>query len=125
MTKIIYEDESFQIRGAIYNVYKELGCGFLESVYQECLEIEFEKQKIPFEPQKKLQIKYSGKVINSTFNPDFICFDKIIIEIKSVNNLLPIHDAQLINYLKITNMKLGLLVNFNHYPKVEIKRLIL
>lgn len=125
MTKLIHENESYLIRGAIYNVYKELGAGFLESIYQECLEIEFENQKIPFETQKKLNINYSGKTIKSTFIPDFICFNKIIVEIKAVGHLLPIHEAQIINYLKITKMNLGFLVNFNHYPKVEIKRIII
>ena len=125
MTKLIYEQESYQIRGAIFNVYKELGSGFLESVYQECLEIELEKQKIPFESQKKLNIEYSGKFIKSTYIPDFICFNKIIIEIKAVETLLPIHKAQLINYLRICKMKLGFLVNFTHVPKVKIERIIL
>jgi len=125
MTKLIYEEDSYKIRGAIFNVYKELGSGFLESVYQECLEIELEKQKIPFEAQKKLNIEYSGKHIKSTYIPDFICFDKIIIEIKAVETLLPIHKAQLMNYLKICKMKLGFLVNFTHVPKVKIERIIL
>ena len=125
MTKLIYEEDSCKIRGAIFNVYKELGSGFLESVYQECLEIELEKQKIPFEAQKKLNIEYSGKHIKSTYIPDFICFDKIIIEIKAVETLLPIHKAQLMNYLKICKMKLGFLVNFTHVPKVKIERIIL
>ncbi len=125
MAEIIYKEESFRINGAIFEVYKELGSGFLEAVYQECLSKEFSRQKIPFTAQQELTIWYKDEPIENTYKPDFICFDKIIIELKALTELSPIHRAQVLNYLKITKMKLGLLVNFGSYPKVQIERLTL
>ncbi|MDY0151204.1 MAG: GxxExxY protein [Candidatus Cloacimonas sp.] len=125
MAEIIYKEESYQITGAIFEVYKCLGSGFLESVYQECLSREFTRQKIPFTAQPELTIWYKDEPIMQTYKPDFICYNKIIIELKAVTELSPIHRAQLINYLKITRMSLGLLVNFGYYPKVQIERLAL
>ncbi len=125
MTGLIYPEESYEIVGACFNVYKEKGCGFTEPVYQECLEIELEYQEIPFEAQKKLKLAYRGRELKQTFKPDFICYGKIVMEIKAVANLIDKHRAQLLNYLNATEMKLGLLVNFGHYPKVEHERLIL
>ncbi len=122
--KYIYSDETYKIRGAIFEVYQEIGCGFLESVYQECLEIELKSRGIPFKSQQELHIMYKGELIKQKYKPDFLCFDKIIVEIKAVKELTNNHQAQLINYLKASKMKLGLLVNFGAYPKVEIKRLI-
>ncbi|GAK61487.1 hypothetical protein U27_01388 [Candidatus Vecturithrix granuli] len=124
MTQLIYKDESYAIMGACFQVYKEMGCGFLESVYQECLEIEFEFQKIPFEAQKELRLTYRERPLKKTFVADFLCYDKIIVEIKAVSNLTNEHRAQLQNYLNGTECKLGLLVNFGHYPKVEYERFI-
>lgn len=124
MSELLYKLDSFQIQGAIYDVYKELGNGFLESVYQECLERELFARDIPFVSQKELNIKYKNKVINKTFKPDIICFDKIILELKGVKRITNEHQAQVINYLKATNMKLGLIVNFGAYPKVEIMRIV-
>lgn len=125
MGDIIYKQESYIINGAIFEVYKELGHGFLEAVYQECLCKEFSRQKIPFTAQPELTIWYKDEPILHTYKPDFVCFEKIIIELKSVSELIPIHRAQVLNYLKITRMKLGLLVNFGSYPKVHIERIAL
>jgi GxxExxY protein len=122
--KLIYAEEAYEIQGAIFEVYKVIGCGFLEAVYQECLEKEFTLQDIPFESQIELKIDYKGQILKQTYKPDFICFDKIIVEIKAVKELTKEHQAQVINYLRATDMRLGLLVNFGSYPKVEIKRLI-
>ncbi|MBF0231801.1 MAG: GxxExxY protein [Desulfamplus sp.] len=122
-TEILYPDECYQIQGAIFDVYKNMGTGFLESVYQECLKIEFSLRNIPFSSQKKLDLKYKGNSLKKTYLADFVCFDKIIIEIKAVKELCADHQAQTINYLKATRFKLGLLVNFCSYPKVTIKRL--
>ncbi len=124
MSELLYKLDSFQIQGDVYDVYKELGNGFLESVYQECLERELFARDIPFVSQKELNIKYKNKVINKTFKPDIICFDKIILELKGVKRITNEHQAQVINYLKATNMKLGLIVNFGAYPKVEIMRIV-
>lgn len=123
--KLKYEKESYQIRGAIYEVYKEKGSGFLEAVYQECLEIEFKIKNIHFYAQKNLDIDYKGQILQQKYIPDFICYDKIIVEIKAVEYLTTKHESQIINYLHSTGYKLGFLVNFAGYPKVDIKRFVL
>jgi GxxExxY protein len=124
-SEIVYEKESYEIIGACIDVYKELGCGFLESVYQECLEHEFRLRNIPFNAQPWLELTYKTLVLNKSFQPDFVCFSKIIVELKAVPKILDEHKAQLLNYLKATNMKLGILVNFGHYPKLEQVRILL
>lgn len=123
--EITYKDEAYAIQGACFEVYKTLGNGFLEAVYQEALAREFELCSIPFREQSELRLHYKGITLKQTYKPDFICFDKIIVEIKAVSAIAPEHEAQLLNYLKITNIRLGLLVNFGHYPKIEIKRFVL
>jgi len=120
-----HEDESFQIRGVVYEVYREMGCGFLEAVYQECMEREFARQSISFMAQTDLRLEYKGEPLMQRYRPDFICFEKIIVEIKAVKELCNEHRAQVHNYLKATGMDLGLLVNFGHYPKAEIERIVL
>ena len=123
--EIIYKDEAYAIQGACFEVYKTLGGGFLEAVYQEALAHELKLRNIPFQEQRELKLQYKGIPLQQTYKPDFVCYDKIIVEIKAVSDLAPEHEAQLLNYLKITNMRLGLLVNFGHYPKIEIKRFAL
>ncbi|MDB6115779.1 MAG: GxxExxY protein, partial [Lacunisphaera sp.] len=125
MNDIIHREESYEIMGACFEVYKEKGCGFLESVYQECLELEFADQAIPHVPQQKRQLNYKGRPLRQTYEPDFICHDKIILEIKAVSALTDEHRAQVHNYLRATGHRLGLLVNFGHYPKVESERIAL
>jgi len=125
MTEIIYKDESYRIMGACFEVYKVMGCGFLEAVYQECLEIELASQGIVFRPQVDLALQYKGKTLKQVYIPDFLCWDKIIVEIKAVKELAPEQRAQVHNYLHATGYKLGLLVNFGHYPKVEYERIVL
>ncbi len=120
---LIYEDETYAIKGAVFEVYKTMGCGFLEPVYQECLEKELARRRIPFESQKKISIVYKGETLEQFYKADIVCFDKIILELKAVQALLPEHSAQLFNYLRATKMRLGLLINFAHYPGVEIKRI--
>ncbi len=121
--KLIYPDESYAIRGACMDVYKTLGNGFLEAVYQECLEMEFKRRGIPFVAQKHLTLIYQGQTLKQAYKPDFICYDKIIVEIKAVSKLLDEHQAQGMNYLKATGYQLCFLVNFGHYPLVEIIRI--
>ena len=101
-----------------------MGCGFLEAVYQECLEKEFDKEEIPFVAQRELILHYKDDRLEQTYKPDFICFDRIIVELKAVKELGDEHQAQIHNYLKATGMRLGFLVNFGHYPKVEIERIV-
>ena len=122
-SKLLYEQETYAIRGACFEVYKEMGPGFLEAVYQECLAKEFHRQNIPFIAQQQLSLQYKGESLDQTYAPDFSCYDKIIVEIKGIRQIAPEHKAQLLNYLKATGLKLGLLVNFGHHPKIEIERM--
>ncbi len=123
--KILFKEECYEIQGAIFDVYREMGCGFLESVYQECLEKELRRRRIPFVAQQELQLTYKGEPLQQTYRPDLICYGKIIVELKAVKDIAPEHKAQVINYLKATGLKLGLLVNFGTYPKASITRLAL
>ena len=102
-----------------------MGCGFLEAVYQECLERELKLRNIPFVAQSTLQLKYKGERLCQTYKPDLICFDSIIVELKAISAISGEHQAQVLNYLKATGMKLGLLVNFGCYPKATVDRLVL
>ncbi|MCL2711026.1 MAG: GxxExxY protein [Planctomycetaceae bacterium] len=122
MSKLIYDEESYQIRGACMEVYKEMGIGYLEAVYQECLEREFSARGIPFQSQQELVLHYKGSPLRQTYKPDFICYDKIVVEIKGVPEIHQAHKAQIINYLKATGFKLGLLVNFGAHPLIQIER---
>ena len=123
MGEIIFKDECYRINGACFEVYKNKGCGFLEDVYQECLEIELELQGIDFVSQDPLKLEYKGTPLRKRYIPDFICFGAIIVEIKAVKQISDEHRAQVQNYLKATGYKLGLIVNFGHYPKVQIERI--
>jgi GxxExxY protein len=123
--KILFKEESYQIQGAIFEVYREMGCGFLEGVYQECLERELATRSIPFIVQPHLTLNYKGEPLRQMYKPDFICLDNIILELKAVREIAPEHKAQVINYLKSTSMKLGLLINFGTHPKASITRLVL
>ena len=122
--EILYKDECYRIVGACFEGYKEKGCGFVEPVYQECLSLELTIQEVPFAEQVDLALEYKGRPLKRNYKPGFICFGKIIVEIKAVSKLADEHRAQVHNYLKATRMKLGLLVNFGHYPKVEWERII-
>ena len=123
--KMLFKTEVYAIQGAIFDVYREMGCGFLEAVYQEGLERELHLRDIPFVAQKDLLLKYKGQALEQRYKPDIICFDKIIVELKAVSELGNDHRAQLFNYLRASGLRLGLLVNFGHYPKVQIERIII
>ena len=122
--KLLFEEESFQIRGAVFEVYREMGCGFLEAVYQECLEKEFQARKIPYCTQKELHIQYKGNALSQFYKADIICYGKIILELKAVKEIANEHRAQIINYLKATGYRVSFLINFSHYPKVQIERIV-
>ena len=124
MAEIVYREESYAIMGACFEVYKEMGSGFLEPVYQECLSVELGLRDIPFRAQPELSLSYKGRPLEKTYKPDFICHDKIILEIKAVRELADEHRAQVHNYLKATGHRLGLLVNFSHYPKLQYERIV-
>lgn len=107
-----YKDESYNIIGAAMAVHGALGRGFLEAVYQEALSLEFASLGIPFCQQKELDIYYRGTKLNKKYYADFVCYNRIIVELKATDSIASEHEAQLINYLRATNMKLGLLINF-------------
>ena len=123
MTEIIYKKASYTIIGACFEVYNEKGCGFLEPVYQECLGIEFEYQRIPAIAKPSLTLGYRGRILKQTYEPDYVCFEKIIVELETVSILNDEHRAQLLNYLHATGFELGLLVKFGHYPRLEYERI--
>ncbi len=125
MKNVVFADESYKIMGACFEVYRDKGCGFLEAVFQECLELEFEDQNISFLAQPKLALSYKGRSLKQTYSPDFVCFDKIILEIKAVKEITDEHRAQVHNYLAATGLQLGLLINFGHYPKFQSERIVL
>ena len=117
------DERTYKIIGAAIEVHKDLGCGFLEAVYQEALGREFADQEIPFKPKPVIQIAYKGKPLDKTYQPDFVCYDEVIVEIKAISNLSGVEEAQLINYLKATGLKVSLLLNFG-MKSLEHKRLV-
>ncbi len=119
--ELLFKDETFKIIGTGMAVSNVLGCGFLEAVYQEALEIELEDNSIPFEPQKRIQISYKDRILKKEYEADFLCFDKIIVEIKAIKEITEIEEAQMLNYLKATKLPLGLLINFGG-KQLEWKR---
>lgn len=123
--KVLFKKESFALQGAIYDVYREMGSGFLEAVYQECLAIEFRRRNIPFEAQKNLSLAYRGEPLQQVYRADFVCFNAIVVELKVVKDLAPEHKAQILNYLKATGLHLGLLANFGHQARAQIVRFVL
>lgn len=123
MAKLLFEKESYAIIGCCMNVHRELGSGFLESVYHEALEKEFYDNEVPFRTKDKLELYYKGEPMNKFFIADFVCYDKIILEIKASNFIHQSNEAQVINYLKSTNNALGLLVNFGE-TSLKWKRFI-
>lgn len=117
------DQRTYKIIGCAMEVHKELGCGFLEAVYQEALGREFADQGIPFKSQPVIQIAYKGKPLDKTYQPDFVCYEEIIIEIKAISSLSGVEEAQLFNYLKATGLKVGLLLNFGA-KSLEHKRFV-
>ena len=125
VTQLIHETETYQILGACFEVYRDRGCGFLEGVYQECLELEFVTRGIPTRASVPLPLMYKGRLLKKHYEADFICFDKVLVEVKAVSKLADEHRAQVQNYLNATGLRVGLLVNFGHHPKVEHERFVL
>ena len=117
------DERTYKIIGAAMEVHKELGCGFLEAVYQEALGREFIIQGIPFKSQPVVRIFYKGNPLDKTYQSDFVCYDEVIVEIKAISGLTGLEESQLINYLKATGIKLGLLINFGT-KSLEHRRLV-
>ena len=124
MTDLLFKDEAYAIVGAAMEVYNQLGPGFLEAVYQEALEIELAERGIPFVSQKELRILYKGQPLKKTYISDLTCYEKIIVELKAIDRLTGKDTAQLLNYLKATGLRLGLLINFGNVEKLEWERRI-
>src|SRR5687768_9088608 len=122
--QLVHADEVFRIQGAIFEVNRAMGSGFLEAVYQECLALELASRGIPFVAQPVLELRYKGVQLRQTYSPDFVCFGLVLIELKAARDIAPEHRAQVINYLRATGLKLGLLVNFGSAPKARIERLV-
>ncbi|HVN00578.1 MAG TPA: GxxExxY protein [Caulobacteraceae bacterium] len=122
---LLFAEETFRIRGAVFEVSRHLGAGFLEAIYQEALALEFDAQGIPYVAAPALGVTYKGTLLAQSYRPDFVCFNEIIVELKAVRDLAPEHRAQTLNYLKATGLRVGLLVNFGCAPKARVERLVL
>jgi GxxExxY protein len=121
---LIFKEEAYKIIGAAMTVHRELGCGFMEAVYAEALEIEFKEQNIPYCREAVLTINYKGQPLNKQYAADYICYDKIIVELKAASFLESSHDAQVLNYLKATGYRLGVLINFGE-QSLKYKRFVI
>ncbi|QDV75357.1 GxxExxY protein [Botrimarina mediterranea] len=124
MAEIVLKDESYAIVGACFEVYNELGCGFLEAVYQEALQLELGAKQIPYVPQSPLQIHYKGQPLIQAYRADLICYGSVLVELKAVSYINDDHRAQLLNYLHATKMPLGLLINFGHSKGLQHERFL-
>ncbi len=123
MAEFLFKSETYDLIGLAMEVHNELDPGFLEAVYQEALELEFNERKILYVREKPLNIFYKGRQLNKEYSADFVCYDKIIVELKALSELTNVHDSQLINYLKATKLRVGVLINFGA-PSLEFKRLV-
>ena len=124
MKELILKEEVYAIVGAAIEVHRNLGPGFLEAVYQEAMEIELSARGIPFDAQKPIQVRYKGQILNKQYVADLVCFDLIIVELKALNRLSGNEQAQVLNYLKATGFKVGVLINFGSHGKLEWKRFV-
>ena len=124
MTDLILKDEAYAIVGAAIEVHRELGSGFLEAVYQEALQMELHERGIPFEAQKPLRIQYKGQMLRKDYCADLLCYGQIVVELKALDRLSGNEESQILNYLKATGLRLGLLINFGGQRKLEWKRFV-
>lgn len=125
MRNEIYKDEGYQLMGAAFEVYNEQGHGLAEDIYQESLEIELSLRSIPLQTKQELKCFYKSRELKKRYVPDLFVFGCLVTELKAVSQLLPEHEAQLINYLRITKQPVGYLINFGHAGNLEWKRFIL
>lgn len=124
MVELFLREEVYAVIGAAVEVHKELGPGFLEAVYQEAMEIELAMRGIPFESQKGLKLCYKGQLLKKEYIPDLLCFGKLIVDLKAMDRLSGKEEAQILNYLKASGLKVGLLINFGSSPKLEWRRYV-
>jgi GxxExxY protein len=124
MEEYPFKEECYKIIGCCMEVHKALGAGFLEAVYSEALTLELSEAGIPFVKEKVLEVWYKGKLLEKKYVADFVCFGDVIVELKAVDSLCPEHIAQVLNYLKATGKKIGLLINFGSHS-LQYKRVIL
>ena len=124
MIELLFKEEVFEIIGAAIEVHQEIGHDFLEAVYQEAIQIEMGRRQIPFEPRKSLRIRYKEQILQKGYIADLICYKKIIIELKALDRLSGKEEAQILNYLKATGLRVGLLINLGSHGKLEWKRFI-
>ena len=124
MTELLLKDEVYSIIGAAIEVHRELGPGFLEAVYQEAMELELQTRNIPFEVQKTLTIMYKEHRLKKEYTPDLLCYEQIIVDLKAIEQLSGKEESQILNYLKATNLRVGLLINFGSYGKLEWRRFV-
>jgi GxxExxY protein len=124
MTRLLFAEETHALLGACFEVYTAKGCGFLKAVFQECLELELGDRDIPFQAHPLLRLDYKRRLLRQTYQPDFLCYGKVLLEIKAVTKLADGHRAQLHNYLHATRLRVELLVNFGHHPLVQYERIV-
>lgn len=124
MAQLLFKEEVYAIVGAAIEVHREMGEGFLEAVYQEALEMELAARKIPFEPQKALPVFYKKHRLKKEYTADLICYGSIIVELKALDRLGKKEEAQILNYLKATGLRVGLLINFGSLGKLEWSRFV-
>jgi GxxExxY protein len=124
-SEMILSEETYAVVGAAMEVYYKLGPGFFEPVYQRALEIELGLRDIPFIPQQRFNIEYKGHLLGKEYVSDFVCYEQIIVEIKALHQLSPTDWAQLLNYLKVSKMRVGLLFNFGSHGRLEWRKLVI
>jgi GxxExxY protein len=124
MSELLLKDEVYRIVGCAMDVHRELGSGFLEAVYQEAMVYELQHRDIPFRSQVELSIRYKDTLLRKTYCADLVCFDSIIVELKSIRVIGSVEEAQVINYLKATGLRVGLLLNFGVPGRLDWKRFV-
>ncbi len=124
MSDLILKDEVYAVVGAAIEVHRELGPGFLESIYQEAMEIELKARKIPFVPQQPISVRYKDVTLKRQYFADLVCFEQIVVEIKALDRLSGTEQAQVLNYLKGTGFPVGILINFGNHGRLQWKRLV-
>ncbi len=125
MAELFLKEEVYEVIGAAMEVYYQLGRGFLEPIYQEAFEMELRRRRLPFEHQKELTVLYKEQPLEKKYVPDLICFNEIVVELKALDRLSGVEEAQLLNYLRMTKMRVGLLINFGSRLTLEWKRYVI